>query len=206
MWNFKRRLFAILVLIIIVSVSLFLSDSGSEKQEQYNDSPAKKSIYLLKRLVLNSEDKHTDAQSSEKAELGNSFIADKKVDDLKLPPHTYIKKERHEREEIGIDTELLLAPPKDTLMYKPPKYFPDYRNPCFPVNYNEVLKYAEKDVGLRKVLLDFDELERGRKNKDEDMMFVTCLPSFYLVGWPKCGTTEFTGLIQRHQSVYKGLS
>ena len=206
MWNFKRRLFAILVLIITLSVSLFLWDSGSEKQEQSNDSPAKKSIYLLKRLVLDSEDKHPDAQSSEKAEVGSSFSADKKVDDLKLPPHTYIQKKRNEREQIGIDTEFLLAPPEDTLMYKPPKYLPDYRNPCFPVNYNEVLKYADKDLNLRKVLLDFDELERGRKNKDEDMMFVTCLPSFYLVGWPKCGTTEFTSLIQRHQSVYQGLS
>ena len=99
-----------------------------------------------------------------------------------------------------IDLDLLLAPPRDTLEYERPKPLPGYRNPCFELDFDDVVAYGKSREDTRQMFaMEMVSEERGIRK------CVVCFPSIYLMGVAKCGSTEITRYIQGHHQVYSGL-
>ncbi|XP_019629578.1 PREDICTED: carbohydrate sulfotransferase 15-like [Branchiostoma belcheri] len=85
-----------------------------------------------------------------------------------------------------------LSVPRKVFSALPRTFLPDYKNPCW---YEEVNK---KDV---------NPLERWQKrvlhNGTRHFLF-RCLPYFYIIGMPKCGTTDLYYRICKHPDVFRG--
>ena len=98
-----------------------------------------------------------------------------------------------------LDLKLLLAPPRDTLKYQRPTPLPGYKNPCFELDFDDIVAYgkSQKDT----VAMFSKETVQDRPGVRK---CVVCFPSVYLMGVAKCGSTEITRYIQAHHSVYSG--
>ena len=98
-----------------------------------------------------------------------------------------------------IDLKLLLSPLTNVLKYDTPTPLPGYRNPCFEIDFDDVVAYGKsrKDTNAMFVQEELQS-ERGVRKS------VVCFPSVYLMGVAKCGSTELTRYMETHQSVYYG--
>ena len=127
--------------------------------------------------------------------FNNSGQQDRKTLLLKLLHLNYSELSRS-----AIDLKLLLAPPRDTLKYQRPTPLPGYKNPCFELDFDDIVAYgkSQKDT----VAMFSKETVRDRPGVRK---CVVCFPSVYLMGVAKCGSTEITRYIQAHHSVYRGI-
>jgi len=81
------------------------------------------------------------------------------------------------------------------------QFLTDFKNPCWYVNYTfpnrfRYLRYYDRrDVSLSS---DLKLLSHFTKVENKPLKNLQCLPYFYLVGFPKCGTTALMYYIQKH--------
>ena len=89
----------------------------------------------------------------------------------------------------------------------PPSFLPEYKNPCWEADYRfehrardlaSAFRFDgapdpkhEKQVAISRVVVE--DMQRGPGAKT-----LVCLPSFFLPGYSKCGTTELFKMLQAH--------
>ena len=77
-----------------------------------------------------------------------------------------------------------------TLMLHPkPDYLPGFKNPCFLVSQRADGRYFL--------------LTSNQNSNNAAFTFTACLPSFFLAGVRKCGTTDFSMLLQSHPGIHR---
>ena len=73
----------------------------------------------------------------------------------------------------------------------PPKFLPGYASPCWYANYT----VAKADI-LKGSTLNPTVNKTWTFTKHNGQLY--CLPTFYLMGYPKCGTTTVCDLLSKH--------
>ena len=93
-------------------------------------------------------------------------------------------------------------------LQKLPTLLPDYRNPCWEEDIPEQFTYqltyyykydCQQQTSVRK---QFDKLSKYYKHKTKRLR---CYPYFYVIGAPKCGSTDFhKALTSYHPHIVSG--
>ena len=92
------------------------------------------------------------------------------------------------------DALRLFIPPSE-------QFLTDFKNPCwyvnytFPSNFQYLHYYNRRDIPLSS---DLKLLSHFTRTDSKPVKSLQCLPYFYLVGFPKCGTTALMHYIQKH--------
>jgi len=77
----------------------------------------------------------------------------------------------------------------------------DFKNPCwyvnntFPSKFQYLRYYYRRDIPLSE---DLKLLSHFTSTNSKPIRSIQCLPYFYLIGFPKCGTTALMYYIQKH--------
>jgi len=80
-------------------------------------------------------------------------------------------------------------------------FLTDFKNPCwyvnnsFPSKFQYLRYYYRRDIPLSE---DLKLLSHFTSANSKSIRSIQCLPYFYLIGFPKCGTTALMYYIQKH--------
>ena len=120
-------------------------------------------------------------------ELRNSRVSDKS----NQHKNEYSKVLQDLRKTYSHTEPNILYSNTSTLMLHPkPDYLPGFKNPCFLVSQRADGRYFF--------------LKSNQNSNNAAFTFTACLPSFFLAGVRKCGTTDFSMLLQSHPGIHKG--
>lgn len=76
----------------------------------------------------------------------------------------------------------------------PPQFLPGYASPCWYANYTAAKMHLAKKGHLSRTVS-----KSWSFTKDNGQLY--CLPSFYLMGYAKCGTTTVCNLLAKHSHI-----
>ena len=108
--------------------------------------------------------------------------------------NTFMNMTKLESYTYRLDILRLLIPPSE-------QFLTDFKNPCwyanytFPSNFQYLRYYNRRNIPLSS---DLRLLNHFTRTDSKPVKSLQCLPYFYLVGFPKCGTTALMYYIQKH--------
>lgn len=97
-------------------------------------------------------------------------------------------------------------PELDILHKKPFQFLSQYKNPCwyeplYTTNVYQNNKYSVMSPNIASTMIRLMTEWNQRLMKDEKAQRLRCLPYFYIIGQPKCGSTDLFKRIVQHPDV-----